>query len=230
MITNESTTATTPSYLRTGSGLLIVLGIVLIAINLRASITAVGPLIGAIRADTGLSSIMAGLLTALPLIAFAVLSPLAPKLARRFGMEYTLLISMVALTAGIVLRSVPSVVTLFVGTAIIGMAIAVCNVLLPSLIKRDFPNRIGFMTGVYSVSMTMWAALSSGVSVPIAEGYGFGWRGGLVGWAVLSAVAVWLGYRNYAPTIRRDLQRVIIPSHGTQASPGRSHCLWAYSR
>lgn len=220
MITNESTTATTPSYLRTGSGLLIVLGIVLIAINLRASITAVGPLIGAIRADTGLSSIMAGLLTALPLIAFAVLSPLAPKLARRFGMEYTLLISMVALTAGIVLRSVPSVVTLFVGTAIIGMAIAVCNVLLPSLIKRDFPNRIGFMTGVYSVSMTMWAALSSGVSVPIAEGYGFGWRGGLVGWAVLSAVAVvaWL------PKLHSNHQAG--PAKGDNSVPWHSGLAW----
>jgi CP family cyanate transporter-like MFS transporter len=173
---------------------LLILGIVLVASNLRASLTSVGPLIGAIRIDTGLSNAFAGLLTTLPLLAFAAFSLAAPKIAQRFGIEYTLLASLIALTAGILLRSVPSVFTLFLGTAVLGLAIAVGNVLLPGLIKREFPNSVGLMTGVYSMSMNTWAALASGVSVPIAQGIGFGWRGSLMCWAILSTVAivVWL--------------------------------------
>ncbi|MBP1155345.1 MULTISPECIES: MFS transporter [unclassified Paenibacillus] len=174
--------------------ILLVLGIILVASNLRASLTVVGPLVGTIREEAGLSSILAGLLIALPLIGFAVLSPLSPKLARRFGMEQTLLGCMVVLTAGILLRSVSSAVALFAGTALLGLALAVCNVLLPSLIKRDFPGNVGLMTGVYTVSMSIWAAFASGLSVPIAQDLGLGWRGSLVCWAILSVIGAlaWL--------------------------------------
>nr|WP_200760981.1 MFS transporter [Effusibacillus dendaii] len=169
---------------------LLIVGIVLVASNLRASLTTVGPLIGAIVSDTGLSNALAGLLTTLPLIAFAVLSLLAPKIARLFGMEYTLLASLIVLTAGIILRSLPSVVALFIGTGVLGLAIAVGNVLLPSLVKREFPNCVGLMTGVYSMSMNIWGAIASGVSVPIAQGFSLGWRRTLMCWAIFSAVAV----------------------------------------
>src|SRR5205823_14176417 len=127
---------------------LLVVGIVLLSANLRPAITAVGPLIGEIRADTGISNELVGLLTALPLLAFAALSPLAPRLARRWGMEFTLLASLIGLIAGILLRSLPSVAALFTGTALLGTAIAIANVLLPSLMKRDFPGRVGLMTSV----------------------------------------------------------------------------------
>lgn len=174
--------------------ILLILGIIVVASNLRAPLTVVGPLVGTIREDTGLSSILAGLLTALPLIGFAVLSPLSPRLARRFGMEQTLLGCMLALTAGIMLRSVSSSVALFAGTALLGMAIAVCNVLLPSLIKRDFPGNVGLMTGVYTVCMGIWAATASGLGVPIAHDLGLGWRGSLICWAILSVIGImaWL--------------------------------------
>lgn len=173
---------------------LLILGIILLASTLRAPLTAVGPLIGFIRDDTGISNTFAGLLTTFPLLAFAFFSPLAPKLARRFGTEYTLFASLIVMSLGIVLRSLRSLETLLVGTALIGIAIAFGNVLLPSLIKRDFPEKVGLMTGIYSIFMNMWAAVASGISIPLAQKLGFGWRGSLICWSVLSIVSLvaWL--------------------------------------
>ena len=125
----------------------------LLAANLRPALTGVAPLIGEIRADTGISNGMAGLLTTLPLLAFALLSPVAPRVARRFGMERVLLASLLVLVAGILLRWAEAVAALFLGTAILGAAIAVGNVLLPGLVKREFPERAGLMTSVYSTSL-----------------------------------------------------------------------------
>ena len=168
-----------PSRLR---GLLLVLAIVLLAANLRPALTSVAPLIGQIRTDTGISNGVAGLLTGLPLLAFAGLSPIAPRLARRFGMEWVLLASLLVLASGILLRSAGAVAALFLGTAILGAAIAVGNVLLPSLVKREFPERTGLMTSMYS-------AIAAGASFPIAERAGIGWRGSLALWALLALVA-----------------------------------------
>src|ERR687893_3245231 len=114
---------------------LLVSGIVLLAANLRPALTGVAPLIGQIRTDTGMSNGVAGLLTTLPLLAFGLLSPVAPRLARRFGMERALLASLLLLAGGILLRSEGAVVALFLGTAVLGAAIVVGNVLLPSLVK-----------------------------------------------------------------------------------------------
>src|SRR5579859_596033 len=174
--------------------ILLVTGIVLLAANLRAAITSVGPLIGVLRADVGLSDGLAGLLTALPLLAFAALSPLAPGLARRWGMERTLFVSLIILAAGIAVRSLPNAFLLFLGTAALGSAIAVCNVLLPGLVKRDFPTQVGRMTGLYSGVMGVGASLASGVSVPLAQMFIFGWRTALAFWALpaLLATIVWL--------------------------------------
>lgn len=185
--------ASTHVHAEAGS-LLLVLGIIFIAANLRGPITGVGPLIGELRQDTGLSSSMVGLLTSLPLLAFAALSSLAPSIARLKGIEATLFFSMILLTAGIVLRSVPHNSALFIGTLIIGLAIALSNVLLPSLIKRDFPRHIGSMTGAYSTSMNIFGAIASGLSVPLSIGLGLGWRGALLSWTILTLLALilWL--------------------------------------
>src|SRR5215204_1237087 len=173
-------------------GFLLVLGIVLLAANLRPALTGVAPLIGQIRADTGISNGVAGLLTTLPLLAFALLSPFAPRVARRFGMERALLASLLILAAGILLRW--AVAALFLGTAILGAAIAVGNVLLPGLVKREFPEHAGLMTSVYSTSLGISAALAAGVSVPLAQLAGIGWRGALAVWALpaLLAAVAWL--------------------------------------
>src|ERR687894_94561 len=194
--------ATATSGLRLSSriqGLLLVLAIVLLAANLRPALTSVAPLIGQIRTDTGVSNGVAGLLTGLPLLAFAVLSPIAPRLARRFDMERVLLASLLVLAVGILLRSAGVVAALFLGTAILGAAIAVGNVLLPSLVKREFPERVGLMTSTYSTALGISAALAAGASFPVADQVGIGWRASLSLWALLALVAavVWL------PQIRR---------------------------
>ena len=179
------------SRLRAG---LLVAGIVLAAANLRGALTSVGPLVGEIRADTGISNGAAGLLTTLPLICFAALSLLAPALARRFGTRRVLTGSLLLLAAGIALRSAPPVAALFAGTVVLGLAIAVGNVLLPSLVKHDFPAYIGLLTGVYITVMNSGAALGAGVSVPLARQGDFGWRGALGIWALLAFVTAvaWL--------------------------------------
>ncbi|SMF82360.1 MFS transporter, CP family, cyanate transporter [Paenibacillus uliginis N3/975] len=184
---------------------LLFVGIILVAVNLRAGITSVGPLIGIIRDDTGISNALAGMLTTLPLLAFAILSPIAPGLARRFGIESALLFSMMVLTVGIWVRSISSPWTLMLGTALLGMAIAVGNVLLPSLIKRDFPRSIGLMTGTYSMSMNMLAAIASGISIPLASQPKLGWQGSLAVWSVLSVLAsvVWIMQRRGRASISK---------------------------
>ena len=176
------------------------LGFVLLAANLRPALTSVAPLIGLIRTDTGISNGVAGLLTALPLLTFGVLSPIAPRLAHRFGMERVLLASMLVLAVGILLRSAGAVPALFLGTVLLGASIAVGNVLLPSIVKREFPERAGLTTSMYSTAMGISAALAAGASVPLAKLAGVGWRGALALWALpafLTAVA-WL------PQLRRS--------------------------
>ncbi|MCP3739449.1 CynX/NimT family MFS transporter [Rossellomorea sp. BNER] len=168
--------------------ILLLLGIVLVAANLRPALTSVGPLIGDIRADMSLSNVQAGLITTIPLIGFAGLSILAPRLGRRFGNEVMLFAGLIALTIGTLLRFIPSIVMLYMGTALLGLAIAVCNVLLPGLIKHKFPGKVGLMTGVYSTSMGVFAAIAAGISVPLTKS--LNWNGSLAVWAILGVIAV----------------------------------------
>ncbi|SEB36320.1 MFS transporter, CP family, cyanate transporter [Paramicrobacterium humi] len=177
----------------------IVIGILLVAANLRASITAVGPVLDQASADAGLSVFEASMLISVPLFAFAAFSPIAPFAARRFGLERTIGGSLVLLAAGIVLRSVPGDVPLWIGTVGLGAAIAAINVLLPSLLKRDFPREIGRLTGVYSAVQTAFAAASAGLAVPIAGLANEGWRLAYGIWAGLAIIALAV----FAPQMRR---------------------------
>lgn len=218
MIAKDKITHThTPS--RMGIWVLVI-GIAFAAANLRAPLTSVGPIIETIRQDTGISNTLAGMLTTIPLLAFAVISPLAPKIARRFGLEYTLFAALLILAGGIFLRYAPFINTLFIGTALLGIAIAFCNVLLPGLIKREFPNKVGIMTGTYSLSMNLWAAIASGVSIPITQGLGLGWRVALVSWVLLSIVSIIL----WIPQLRVHLQPGGTAEHGE--SLWHSHLAW----
>lgn len=173
---------------------LIILGIIVIAANLRTPLTSVSPLVSLIRDDLHISNTSAGLITTVPLLAFALLSPLVPKLGQRYGIERIIMIALLFLTVGIVIRSLSGAANLFIGTAILGFAIAVCNVLLPSIIKRDFPNKIGSMTGIYSISMNLCGAIATGISVPLAVNAGLKWQGSLGIWGILSFVSIlcWL--------------------------------------
>lgn len=172
---------------------LMIAGFLLIAANLRAALTSVGPLLETIRADLGLTTGAAGFLGTLPLLTFAVVSPQVPWLARRLGTDRTLWIALALLAAGIVLRSLPVTGFLWVGTVMLGAAIGVGNVLLPSLIKRDFPERINAVTGVYTAIVGTVASTAAGVAVPLANTLPGGWRTALGCWAglVLIALAVW---------------------------------------
>lgn len=170
-------------------GLLLV-GILLVGANLRAGITAVGPVLGDIQADLGISAAVASILISIPLIAFAVVSPLAPVLAARVGMERALGLALAVLAAAIVIRSLPWTPGIWLGTALLGIAIAVLNVVLPSLIKRDFPDRVGSVTGLYSAVQGAAAAAASGIAVPIAGLGHEGWRLALGVWAGLALIAL----------------------------------------
>lgn len=178
----------------TGQNILLISGIVLIALNLRPALASVGPLIGAIRDTTGLSNTMLGLLTTLPLLAFGVLSTLTPLFTRRLGIEGTLAGALVLLTGGLFLRVIPTNAALFGGTLLVGIAIALGNVLLPSIVKRDFPNHTGIMTSVYASVLGLGATIAAGISVPLAFNFNWGWHWALGAWGVISAIAliVWL--------------------------------------
>lgn len=184
------TTALSP---RGKQGALLIAGILMIATTLRVTFTGAAPLLETIRTDYGLSTAQTGLLTTLPLLAFALVSPLAAGIARRFGMERSLFAAMLLICAGIALRSLPSAALLFAGTAIIGCGIALGNVLLPGLIKRDFSQHVARLTGAYSLTMGAAAALGSALVVPLAL-HGFGWRGALLMLMLfpLLAFLIWL--------------------------------------
>jgi CP family cyanate transporter-like MFS transporter len=173
---------------------LLVLAIVLVSLNLRSALTVIGPLIRDLRAGDGLSGAAVGLLAAAPLLAFGLISPLGPRLAARFGIERTLVVCMLVLSASLALRPLPSVALLFAGTLAAGAAIAVANVLLPALVKRRFGAQATFVTGIYSVALGVGAALAAGLAVPSEGWLGDSWRAALAVWAIpalLSALA-WL--------------------------------------
>lgn len=169
---------------------LLLLAILLVAATLRSPMTSVGPLIPLYRGDLEASNAMVGLVNTLPLLTFGLFSPFVPKISKKYGMEMTLLIAMAILSIGIFIRPIGGIELLLFGTLLIGMAIAVGNILMPGLIKSSFPYRVGLMTGLYSVSMNLFGALASGISVPIASINGFDWRNSMQIWSLLSILAV----------------------------------------
>ena len=171
-----------------------VAAIVVVALNLRPAVVAVGPLTDGIRSDTGLSSSAVGLLTTVPLVCLGVFAAVAPPLARRIGFERGVLVAVGAIVAGFALRLPTPVTALFAGTVVAGAGIALANVLLPALIKRDFPQRVGAMMALYSVALQTGATVAAGVAVPLGAALGLGWRPSLALWGLPAAVAViaWL--------------------------------------
>jgi len=170
----------------------LLLGIILIAINLRPALAGVGPVIGDIRGDTGLSHAALGLLTSIPLLAFGAVSAFSGYATRLFGFGGALALALILVATGAGVRAVPSVALLFAGTVALGVGIAVGNVLLPALVKRSYPHRSGSMTSLYSSVMALGAAAAAGLTVPISER--IGWQGALGMWALPAMVAlvVWL--------------------------------------
>ena len=174
---------------------LLLTAIILVAFNLRPAITSVGPIVGIIQEDLGLAHWSSGLLTSLPLIAFALISPIVPRIASILKNERTMLLGLIFLAVGIGIRWVSMPIFLYIGTLMIGIGIAVCNVLLPVIIVDKFPRKVGLMTSVYSTSMGIAASLASGISIPLASGMNLGWENALLIWGIPSLLAIVLwGY------------------------------------
>ena len=155
--------------------------------NLRAPITCVGPLLNDIRASLSLSGTTAGLLSTIPLLAFAFFSPVSGGMARRFGLGRTLMLAAASVVAGLLLRSYAGVAGLLIGTVLIGAGIGSGNVLLPVVVKQSYPQNIGRMTGIYASTMSVFSGLAVAVCVPVARAVG--WRSMLALLSVLSAAA-----------------------------------------
>lgn len=168
------------------------LSVILVAFCLRIIITGVGPLLPEITESLGLSGSASGLLTTLPLIAFAAVSSLAGGLGRRWGEGHTISIGLCLILLGTVLRSLAGVAGLYIGTAIVGIGTALGNVLLPAVVKAEYPTRVGQVTAFFTVAMVAAAALALALNVPLANA-GLGWRGALLVWgaAVVITLIVW---------------------------------------
>lgn len=173
---------------------LLVTAVILVAFNLRPGITAVGPVVKQIRDSLSVTNWSIGVLTSLPLLAFAIMSPIVPKLSKKLTNEITLIAGMCVLSVGLIVRSIPFIPLLFIGTLLIGIGIAVSNVLLPGIIKERFPRQVPLMTSVYTTAMSLFAALASGVSIPIAVGAGLGWEVALAIWIfpAIAAIIIWV--------------------------------------
>ncbi|MFH9472019.1 CynX/NimT family MFS transporter [Streptomyces clavifer] len=170
---------------------LVTVGLVLAALNLRPAITSLGPLLEEVRDGLHMSGSVAGVLTSVPPLCFAVFGFMAPRLARRFGAGAVVCAGMVAVTAGLLIRPFVGGTAGFVAASALAlMGIAVSNVLMPVIVKRWFPDRVGSMTGLYSMALALGTALAAAVTVPMTEVLGGGWRTGLAVWAVLAALAI----------------------------------------
>ncbi|MEU8891085.1 MFS transporter [Streptomyces sp. NPDC048442] len=174
--------------------MLLMVGIVLASLNMRAALASVSPLVGEISDSFGLSSTATSLVTSVPVLFLGVGAMIAPWLGRRFGTELVLFGALLLLGAGILVRVVPSTAALYGGGLLIGVAISLLNVLMPGLIKRDFPDRAASMTSVYTGSMIAGATVVAATSVPLEKAFGGSWEASLAFWSLLAAVAAvaWL--------------------------------------
>lgn len=171
---------------------LLFFAIILVSFCLRPSITSVGPLIPEIREDLDLSNSWAGFLTTLPLLAFATFSLFSSAIGRKLGYVRAILLGLVILAVGILIRIQGGVFLLYFGTALTGVGIVICNVLIIPLIKDKLPRKIGLMTSAYTTGLSLFAAIGTGLSIPLA--LAFGWRGSLLSWLGLVAltIIVWI--------------------------------------
>ncbi|MEU6503599.1 CynX/NimT family MFS transporter [Streptomyces californicus] len=170
---------------------LIAVGLVLAALNLRPAITSLGALLEEVRDGLHMSGSVAGVLTSVPPLCFAVFGVMAPRLARRFGAGAVVCAGMAAIAIGVGIRPyVGSTAGFLAASALALMGIAVSNILMPVIVKRWFPDRVGSMTGLYSMALALGTALAAALTVPVTGALGGNWQTGLAVWAGLAAAAV----------------------------------------
>lgn len=212
----DATVDHSPAVPRSAPTVLILVGVVLVALNLRVAVTSLGALLTEVSDGVGLSGTLAGVATMLPTLSFAIAGSTTPWLVRRLSPARILVLAMVLLGTGQLARAVAGSAPLFLVCSALALAgIAVANVLLPALVKQYFPDRIGLVTGAYTMTMILGTSAAAAASVPVAQAAG-SWRVGLGAWAVLAALAVlpWLpaALRSRAPAPGTPVQSRIRPA------------------
>jgi CP family cyanate transporter-like MFS transporter len=205
---------------------LLVAAMLLTGFSMRTAATSVGAVLDSLQHGLHVASGVAGLITTLPVLCFAVLGSLTPRVARRVGPHRLLTAALVVTTVGLALRPLTSNVTVFVLLSVLGLSGgAVSNVLMPSLVKRHFPDRVGAMTAVYTTALAVGSTAGAGVSVPIGDAVG-GWRFGIGFWAIFTAVAV-LPWLTALGNDRRSADAPAAPAVASMASLLHSRTAWA---
>ncbi len=169
---------------------LLAFSIILIALNLRIPITSVGPDVIMIEKQYSLSAAAAGWITTIPLLVFATLSQFISGISGKYGYGKLLLLGLVLMIVGELVRSFLGEAGLFAGTLVIGLGIVTANVLIPSVIKHRFANKVGFMTSLYVTCMNIAGAIGVGATIPIAKHFGWSWQPALSMWVVLAIIAL----------------------------------------
>lgn len=201
----------TPPLTSVSGGLFLGACLLLIAFNLRPLFSSLSVLLPEVATALNMSGTVAGYLTTLPVLCLGLFAPFAPALADRLGVERVLLIVLLLIGVGTAFRALDASTALFLGTAMAGAGIAMGNVLLPSVVKRDFPNRVALMTGLFTMSLCGGAAAAAALAVPFAE-IGGSWKFGLGVWALpaFAVAAFWLPHclRSKKPTSSRALPKI----------------------
>lgn len=210
---------------------LVVIGLVLAALNLRPAITSLGSLLEEVRDGLGMSGTLAGFLTSVPALCFAVFGLAAPRLARRWGPATVVCSGLAAIAAGLLIRPLAGGTAGFLAASALALAgIAVSNVLMPVIVKRWFPDRVGAMTGLYSMALSLGTAAAAAVTVPMTDALGGSWRAGLGVWAVLAGLAVlpWLAVaRGHTNRQARAESAGATPQDAPTGRITRSRTAWA---
>jgi MFS transporter, CP family, cyanate transporter len=203
--------------------LLRLVAVLLVALNLRSAIAAVAPVLPQIRSDLNLTAATAGLLTTLPVLCFALLAPAAVGLGQRLGLHRAILVGCVGIVIGSVIRVIDGVPVLLGFTVVVGAGMTIGNVLVPVVVKAEFPRRAGRLTGLYSAALVTGASISAALTAPFADRWG--WRLALASWAVLAAVAAVMWWLTSPAT--RDERAGTERQDARAVSPWRSSVAWA---
>lgn len=167
----------------------LLLAVVLLGMNLRTVIASLAPLLPEERRDLGLSAVLAGLLTTLPVLCFGALAFLGPRLVRRVAIEHLLIACAAATAVAAALRRIDGLLILFAGSLLAGVAVAVAQAILPILVRTNHPNAVGPLMGAYSMALPLGATLAGGVSVRLAHVLGSSWRASLAAWSLPAVLA-----------------------------------------
>ncbi|MFD3335044.1 CynX/NimT family MFS transporter [Streptomyces sp. NPDC058700] len=204
---------------------LVTAGLVLAALNLRPAITSLGALLEEVSEGLHMSGSVAGVLTSVPPLCFAVFGITAPRLARRFGPVAVVCAGMIAIFTGLVLRPFAGGTAGFLAASALAlMGIALSNVLMPVIVKRYFPDRVGGMTGLYSMALALGTSVAAAATVPMTETLGGDWRIGLGVWAALAALAVlpWIPLLRHRADTDRTGELTTATSSTAPNAPARS--------